>query len=101
MFLYVEFPGLAEACAFGATMDSKSFPAALTGFWSTWMGDGLSTCGAALLTEALEVVPFKAWKGLMGDAVSLSTTRFGGECRLRLNQRARRGPSSPPPLART
>ena len=41
MFLYVEFPGLAKACAFGATMDSKS-----------------------LLTEALEVVPFKAWKGL-------------------------------------
>ena len=35
MFIYVEFPGLAEACTFGATMDSKSFPAALTGFWST------------------------------------------------------------------
>ena len=66
MFLYVEFPGLAEACAFGATMDSKSLPAALTGFWNTWMGDRpVHLWSCALLTEALEVVPFKAWKGLM------------------------------------
>ena len=66
MFLYVEFPGLAEACAFGATMDSKSFPPELTGFWSTWMGDRpVHLWSCALLTEALEVVSFKAWKGLM------------------------------------
>ncbi len=34
--------------------------------WSTWIGDklvGLWSC--ALLTEALEVVSSKAWKGLM------------------------------------
>ena len=66
MFLYVEFPGLAEACAFGATMDNKSLPAPLTGFWNMWMGDRpVHLWSCALLTEALEVVPFKAWKGLM------------------------------------
>ena len=76
MFLYVEFPGLAEACALGATMDSKSLPAALTGFWNTWMGvRPVHLWSCALLTEALEVVtwwyPSRPGKGSWSWGCSL------------------------------
>jgi len=66
MFLYIEFPGLEEARTFGANLDRKSFQPALAAFWSRWMGDRpVHLWSCALLTEALEVVPFKNWKGLM------------------------------------
>jgi hypothetical protein len=66
MFLYIEFPGLAEARTFGANMDSQSLQPALTAFWNRWMGDKpVSVWSCALLTEALEVVPFKKWRELM------------------------------------
>lgn len=66
MFLYIEFPGLEEARNFGANMDSRSLQPAFTAFWNLWMGDRpVSLWSCALLTEALEVVPFKKWRELM------------------------------------
>ena len=66
MLLYVEFLGLEEARAFGSAMDRKSFQPEFTGFWNKCMGGRpVSVWSCALLTEALEAVPFKAWKALM------------------------------------
>ena len=66
MFLYIEFPGLEEVRNFGANLDRLSFQPALTAFWDRWMGDrSVPVWSCALLTEALEVVPFKKWKEIM------------------------------------
>ena len=66
MFIYIEFPGLDAARAFGANLDSKSFRQEFVGFWNNWIGDrpcGVWSC--ALLMEAMDTVNFKSWKGLM------------------------------------
>ena len=66
IFLYVEFSSLEAARTFGTNLDSRSFRSEFIGFWNTWIGDRpVSLWSCALLTEALEVVSFKAWRGLM------------------------------------
>jgi hypothetical protein len=66
LFIYAEFSSLDAARAFGINLDRKTFRQEFITIWSTWIGDkpvGLWSC--ALLTEALEVVSSKDWKGLM------------------------------------
>jgi hypothetical protein len=66
MFLYIEFPSLDAARAFGANLDTQAFRAEFITFWNLWLGDKpVNLWSCALLTEALEVVSFKAWRGLM------------------------------------
>jgi hypothetical protein len=66
MFLFVEFPSLEAARIFGTNLDNRSFRSEFIGFWNTWIGDRpVSFWSCALLTEALEVVQFKAWRGLL------------------------------------
>ena len=66
LFIYAEFSSLEAARDFGTNLDRKTFRQEFITIWSTWIGDkpvGLWSC--ALLTEALEVVSSKDWKGLM------------------------------------
>ncbi len=68
MFIYIEFPGIDEARAFGANLDSKTFRQEFVGLWSNWIGDRpFSVWSCALLMEAMDTVNFKScqWKGLM------------------------------------
>ncbi len=55
MFLYIEFPGIDEARAFGANLDSKTFGPEFIGFWNTWLGDRpVNLLSCSLLMEAME-----------------------------------------------
>ena len=66
MFLYIEFPGIDEARAFGANLDSKTVGPEFIGFWNTWLGDRpVNVWSCSLLMEAMDIVNFKSWKGLM------------------------------------
>ena len=68
LFLYVEFPSVVEANAFGSNMDGNTLPAGLVAFWGKWFGRTVPVWSCAVLTEALEVVLSKAWKGLLEQA---------------------------------
>ena len=68
LFLYIEFPSVVEANAFGSSMDSEMLPAGLVAFSTKWFGRTVPVWSCAVLTEALEVVPAKAWKGLLEQA---------------------------------
>jgi hypothetical protein len=65
MFLYIEFPGIDEARAFGANLDSKTVGPEFIGFWNTWLGDRPVNVWSCSLLMAMDIVNFKSWKGLM------------------------------------
>jgi hypothetical protein len=68
LFLYVEFPGVDEANALGVAMDRNTLPDGLVALSAKWFGQLVHVWSCAVLTEALEVVQAKAWKGLLEQA---------------------------------
>jgi hypothetical protein len=65
LFVYLEFPGIAEAQAFGQNVDCLSLPPEFNAFWQAYVGTQVQIWSSQVLLEALEVVPADKWESLM------------------------------------
>lgn len=66
LFLYLEFPDLVSAQAFGVLSDAKGLNPTFYAFWDLWFpGKAVPFWSCSLLLEAMEMVHTKAWKEAM------------------------------------
>ena len=65
LFIYLEFPGVNEARAFGTRADDGSLPGEFLAFWEAYIGTQPTVWSSMVLLEALEVVAPDKWASLM------------------------------------
>ena len=65
LFIYLEFPGVNEARAFGTKADDGSLPREFLAFWEAYIGTQPTVWSSMVLLEALEVVAPDKWAPLM------------------------------------
>ena len=65
LFIYLEFPGVNEARAFGTRADDGSLPGEFLAIWEAYIGTQPTVWSSMVLLEALEVVTLDKWAPLM------------------------------------